>query len=216
MKKNLTQIFILILLITSYIFLNIKLEINNNIEMSIGLITYSLIYLLSSKLINKQKIRECKIDIFTISILFILFFLIISLLSSINIKTTTIIPIRNVFTPNSISINNIKIFYPNLLNLILFPIIFYFSQYIFFVTTEVLDNYTNHFINFLTSILISFILNQIFYVTLTNIISLITNNITINIFLKELTNNFFVVLTSSIILTIISLLLNIKKNKIHQ
>lgn len=213
MKNKNLNIILLIILIVSFMFKSITLNLNKNMELSIGLFLYSTTFIISTIMIKNNKINDCKKTLFKSSLYLLLFYFIITILSNFNIDSTLMISMRNIFTPNIFTINKLTIYYPNLINLFTYLLVFYLSHYIFFVTYEVLEINTNKFISFFVSILIAFILDQIIYTSITNIIPLFSDKITINTFVKELTNNFFICLTTSCLLSLINPLFNIKKEK---
>ena len=213
MKNKNLNIILLIILIVSFMFKSITLNLNKNMELSLGLFLYSITFIISSIMIKNNKISDCKKTLFKSSLYLLLLYFIITILSNFNIDSTLMNSMRNIFTTNNFTINKLTIYYPNLINLFTYLLVFYLSHYIFFVTYEVLEINTNKFISFFVSILIAFILDQIIYTSLTNIIPLFSDKITINTFIKELTNNFFICLTSSCILSLVNPLINIKKEK---
>ena len=213
MKSKNLNIILLIILIVSFMFKSITLNLNKNMELSLGLFLYSITFIISSIMIKNNKISDCKKTLFKSSLYLLLFYFIITILSNFNIDSTLMNSMRNIFTPNNFTINKLIIYYPNLINLFTYLLVFYLSHYIFFVTYEVLEINTNKFISFFVSILIAFILDQIIYTSLTNIIPLFSDKITINTFVKELTNNFFICLTTSCLLSLINPLFNVKKEK---
>ena len=213
MKNKNLNIILLIILIVSFMFKSITLNLNKNMELSLGLFLYSITFIISSIMIKNNKISDCKKTLFKSSLYLLLFYFIITILSNFNIDSTIMNSMRNIFTPNNFTINKLTIYYPNLINLFTYLLVFYLSHYIFFVTYEVLEINTNKYLSFFVSILIAFILNQIIYTSLTNIIPLFSDKITINTFVKELTNNFFICLTTSCLLSLINPLFNVKKEK---
>lgn len=213
MKNKNLNIILLILLIISYMFKGITLNLNKNIELSLGLFLYSTTFIISSIMIKNNKIKDYKKILISSSLYLLLFIFIITILSNFNIYSLLMNSVRNIFTPNNFTINKLTIYYPNLINLFTYLLVFYLSHYIFYVTYEVLEININKYITFFVSILIAFILDQIIYTSLTNILPLFSDKITINNFVKELTNNFFICLTSSCLLSLVNPLFNIKKEK---
>lgn len=213
MKNKNLNIILLILIIISYMFKGITLNLNKNIELSLGLFLYSITFIISSIMIKNNKIKDYKKILISSSLYLLLFIFIITILSNFNIPSLLMNSVRNIFAPNNFTINKLTIYYPNLINLFTYLLVFYLSHYIFYVTYEVLEVNINKYIAFFVSILIAFILDQIIYTSLTNIIPLFSDKITINTFVKELTNNFFICLTSSCILSLVNPLFNIKKEK---
>lgn len=202
-KKNYNYPLILfILVLLSYLFNTINIELYNNATVSIGVALYSLTFLVSSIMIERNKIKECKKYVLSSVKYMILFFGLVTIMCEFDSSNELINSIKNVFTPNTYTINNYSLYYPNVYKLIVYLIVYYFSHYIFFVTYEVSYENVGYLISFLLSILISFILDQMLFTTIYNIPYLFTEKIVVNDFLNILTSNFIVTLLSSIILVL--------------
>lgn len=202
-KKNYNYPLILfILVLLSYLFNTINIELYNNATVSIGVALYSLTFLVSSIMIERNKIKECKKYVLSSVKYMILFFGLVTIMCQFDSSNELINSIKNVFTPNTYTINNYSLYYPNVYKLIVYLIVYYFSHYIFFVTYEVSYENVGYLISFLLSILISFILDQMLFTTIYNIPYLFTEKIVVNDFLNILTSNFIVTLLSSIILVL--------------
>lgn len=202
-KKNYNYPLILfILVLLSYLFNTINIELYNNATVSIGVALYSLTFLVSSIIIERNKIKECKKYVLSSVKYMILFFGLVTIMCEFDSSNELINSIKNVFTPNTYTINNYSLYYPNVCKLIVYLIVYYFSHYIFFVTYEVSYENVGYLISFLLSILISFILDQMLFTTIYNIPYLFTEKIVVNDFLNILTSNFIVTLLSSIILVL--------------
>ena len=200
-KKNYNYPLILfILVLLSYLFNTINIELYNNATVSIGVVLYSLTFLVSSIMIERNKIKECKKYVLSSVKYMILFFGLVTIMCQFDSSNELINSIKNVFTQNTYTINNYSLYYPNVYKLIVYLIVYYFSHYIFFVTYEVSYENVGYLISFLLSILISFILDQMLFTTIYNIPYLFTEKIIVNDFLNILTSNFIVTLLSSIIL----------------
>lgn len=202
-KKNYNYPLILfILVLLSYLFNTINIELYNNATVSIGVALYSLTFLVSSIMIERNKIKECKKYVLSSVKYMILFFGLVTIMCQFDSSNELINSIKNIFTPNTYTINNYSLYYPNVYKLIVYLIVYYFSHYIFFVTYEVSYENVGYLISFLLSILISFILDQMLFTTIYNIPYLFTEKIIVNDFLNILTSNFIVTLLSSIILVL--------------
>ena len=212
-KRNYNYALILfILVLLSYLFNNINVNIYNNASISIGVLLYSLTFLVSSIMIERNKIRDCKKYILSSIKYLILFFIIVTIMCQVNSLNDLINSIKNVFTPNMYSINNFNVYSPDIYKLVVYLIVYYFSHYIFFVTYEVTYENAGYLVAFLTSAIIGFILDQMIFTTVYNIPYLFTNKIILNEFLNTLTSNFIVTLTSSVILLIFVPIFNRKKS----
>ena len=210
-SKNFNYTLILfILIVISYIFNLININIYNNSYLSLGVIFYSLTYLIIFVMIRSYNIKENKKILLSSVKYFMLFMLFITILCQFNSNNELINSIRDVFTPNSYIINNFTLYYPDVYKIIVYLLVYYFSHYIFMVTFEVSEESTGYLVGFLVSILISFILDQMIYGAIYNFPSIIMNNLNIVDFLRTLTSNFIVTLLSSIILLIFVPILNNK------
>lgn len=202
-KKNYNYPLILfILVLLSYLFNTINMKLYNNATVSIGVVFYSLTFLVSSIMIERNKIKECKKYVLSSVKYMILFFGLVTIMCQFDSSNELINSIKNVFTPNIYTINNYSLYYPDFYKLIVYLIVYYFSHYIFFVTYEVSYENVGYLISFLLSILIGFILDQMLFTTIYNLPYLFTEKIVVNDFLNILTSNFIVTLLSSIILVL--------------
>lgn len=209
-KNYTTIIFIFILL--SFILINTNITILNK-PLSIGLILYSITYYITYIIIEKINIKEYKNILKQVIKYILIFYTIITIINSLNITPKE--SIINIFTPNYIIINNYNIYYPNILNLILYLLTFYFTHYIFYIIYEVTKPESNYIIAFIISILISFILDQILYTTTSNIYIIINNIDKYKDFLTTLTSNLMVTLLTSITLTPLTIITNKKTKKLN-
>lgn len=213
MKKNDLNygLVLFILLLISFMFNNINFSFIKGTNLSLGVLIFSFTYLFSFIMVEKLKLKDCKRIIFHTSIYLLIFYLIISILCSLNISPLSE-ELRLIFTPNNFNIKNILIYYFDVKKLLLFLLVFYFSHYIFFVTYDVTKAGSNYFIAFIISILISFILNQMIFNTSYYFNKIIFENYFYKDFLKLLTSNFMVTLFQSFILSLFIPLIN-KINK---
>ncbi|MGN1380562.1 MAG: hypothetical protein ACI4W0_03400 [Bacilli bacterium] len=111
--------------------------------------------------------------------------------------------LRNIFTPNKLAIKSISIYYPNLINLISSILIFYLTHNIFSITFEITKDYTSKTISFIMSILISFIIDQMIYISVISFIPLYNESITLTNYIENLTASFIMIIFTSVIMTII-------------
>ena len=211
-KKNYNYTIILfILILLSYIFNNIDIKIYNNSSISIGVLLYSITFLISYIMIERNKIKDCKKYLLSSIKYIILFFILITIMCQFNSSNELIISIKNIFTPNIYKVNDYNIYYPDIYKLFIYLIVYYFSHYIFFITYEVTYENVGYLLAFIISTLIGFILDQMIFTTLYNIPYLFTNKILLYDFLNTLTSNFIVTLISSILLSLFTPIF--KKNK---
>lgn len=199
-----------ILIVISYIFNLININVYNNSYLSLGVIFYSLTYLITFLMVRSYSIKDNKKILLSSVKYFTLFMFFITILCQFNSNNELINSIRDVFTPNSYNINNFTLYYPDVYKIIVYLLVYYFSHYIFMVTFEVSEESTGYLVGFLVSILISFILDQMIFGAIYNFPFIVMNNLNIIDFLRTLTSNFIVTLLSSVILLIFVPILNNK------
>ena len=218
MKKNYINnygILLFMVLLISFIFINKYIYIAPNLNVNIGLFLYPFTYLLTYIIYNKTNITNTKQTIYFNFKLIIIFYLIISILNTIEGTLSSSLvtdSLRVVFTPNFIYTNNIYIYYPDIVNLLTYIVIYFITHYIFIVTYEAIKDSTNYLLGFTLAIFISFILNQMLYTPLVNIRNLINNTLKYNTLIEMMTANFIVVIFTSIIIIIIYLIYYKKHN----
>ena len=209
-KKSLTYILMLaIAFIISLIISEKLVYIAPHLIISASLIVYSLTFLLTAKLNEEIEIKDTKTILKKIVISTIIFYLLMMIISTIHgIPDTKEITnaLREIFTPNKLTIYKLNIYYPNLINLISSLFIFYLSHNIFSITNEITKDYTSKTISFIISILISFIIDQMIYISLIDFLPLYKSTITLTNYIENLTASFIIVILSSIIMTIIYLI----------
>lgn len=212
-KKNYNYALILfILVLLSYLFNTINVNIYNNASISIGVLLYSLTFLVSSIMIERNKMKDCKKYVLSSIKYLVLFFIIATIMCQVSSSNDLINSIKNVFTPNVYSIYSYNIYYPDIYKLIAYLTVYYFSHYIFFISYEVTYENAGYLVAFLISTLIGFILDQMIFTTVYNFPYLFTNKIVLYDFLNILTSNFIVTLSSSIILLLFVPIFNRKKS----
>ena len=217
MKKNYfnfysTLLFMLALL--SFIVLNKEIYLAPNLSFSASLLIYPFTFLILSKMYNEQSVIKIKKSIYIAFILLLLFYLFISIINSLDsIIDTELISenLKEIFTPNYLTLSKINIYYPELINLLTYSLVFFLSHYIFMVAFEVFDGYTNSFTAYFLAFLLSFVIDQILFIPLTSIKYLVDNTLTYQLFIENLTASFIIVLISSVI-TLIIFLLTKKRN----
>lgn len=200
-----------ILILISYLFNLINVNVYNNSSLSIGVIFYSLTYLVTFKMIKKNKISDNKKILFSSVLYLLLFFVLTTILCQFNSENDLLVSLRNIFAPTSYAINNFTFYYPDVYKIIIYLLVYFFSHYIFMITYDVSEINTGYLVGFLVSMLIGFILDQMLYTTIYYLPDIIMSNLTVIDFLKTLTSNFMVTLLSSIILLIFVPILNINK-----
>ena len=198
-KFNYYSIILYMLLIISCLFNGITIKIGQNLNINIGLIIYSLTFLFTALLFEKHKMKESKKSILSVTILTLIFYIICSLICSLPmIDNEKIEALRNIISPNAIKISSFNLYYPNL-NLIALLIIFLLTHYIFLIIYDLIENNSNYLVGFILAIIISFILDQTFYTSISNFYNIVVNNTSTIDIIKQLTANYFVVICSSVI-----------------
>lgn len=209
-KKSLSYILLLaITFIISLIISEKLVYIAPHLIISASLIVYSVTFLLTAKLNEEIEIKDTKTILKKIVISTIIFYLLMMIINTIHGITDTkeiTNALREIFTPNKLTIYKLNIYYPNLINLISSLFIFYLSHNIFSITNEITKDYTSKTISFIISILISFIIDQMIYISLIDFLPLYKSTITLTNYIENLTASFIIVILSSIIMTIIYLI----------
>ena len=182
--------------------INIYIEKNHILETSLCYIIYPFTFLFIILFNKKNKFKDTHNLIINTSFIYLIFISIITLLNNITSTNDTFtfsIMLKQLFTPNVISINKHIFYYPNLLHFIISPLLFYFSHTSIVILYEAMKQYTNRIIAFFLALFIPFTLEILCYTTLMDLYKKIDFN---NIIL-HLTSNFVIVIVFSIILSII-------------
>lgn len=206
-KKAFTYIILLAFsLLLSTIVSGKLLYIAPHLTISASLLAYAFTFLFTARLNEETNINNTKyifkkivIDI----LIFYLFMIVINSLSGMTSTKEVTESLRNIFTPNKLAIKCISIYYPNLINLISSILIFYLTHNIFSITFEITKDYTSKTISFIMSILISFIIDQMIYISVISFIPLYNESITLTNYIENLTASFIMIIFTSVIMTII-------------
>lgn len=173
-----------------------------NLYVSARLIIYPFTFLVLSLMDNRQSIIRVKRILFYTFILLLVFYLLISIINSIDSVTSTKIVnenLRELFTPNYFIINKMYFYYPDLITLVTYSLILFLSHYIFIVNYDVFGGYVNDKAGYILSYILSFIIDQILFIPLISIKQLIDLTISYKNFIENLTASFIVVMFSTII-----------------
>lgn len=206
-KKVITYIISLAFsLLLSIIVSGKLLYIAPHLTISASLLAYAFTFLFTARLNEETNINNTKyifkkivIDI----LIFYLFMIVINSLSGMTSTKEVTESLRNIFTPNKLAIKCISIYYPNLINLISSILIFYLTHNIFSITFEITKDYTSKTISFIMSILISFIIDQMIYISVISFMPLYNESITLTNYIENLTASFIMIIFTSVIMTII-------------
>lgn len=206
-KKVLTYISLLgFTFLLSIIVSGKLLYIAPHLTISASLLAYAFTFLLTAKLNEETNIDNTKNILKKIvigTLIFYLFMIVINSISGITSTKEITESLRNIFTPNKLAIKSINIYYPNLINLISSVLIFYLTHNIFSVTFEITRDYASKPISFIMSILISFVIDQMIFISVTDFIPLYKDTLTLTNYVENLTASFIIVILSSIMMTII-------------
>ncbi len=206
-KINNTSSILIIFLILCYTFQGKIVNIAPSLNISISLLLYPLTFILILIIYQKHGILESKKSIMLSALLLFTYILISSLLCNFNSITSGNAiseSLRDVFTPKNITFYNLHIYYPNILNTLLFLIVYILSHYIFITLYDGIKDNSNKYIGLILSLLIASILDQIMYLPISYIPSLLDKTISITELVKMLTANFIVIIFSSVIILFIS------------
>lgn len=206
-KKAFTYIILLAFsLLLSTIVSGKLLYIAPHLTISASLLAYAFTFLFTAKLNEETNIDNTKNILKKVVIGTLIFYLFMIVINSISGMTSTkevTESLRNIFTPNKLAIKSISIYYPNLINLISSILIFYLTHNIFSITFEITKDYTSKTISFIMSILISFIIDQMIYISVISFIPLYNESITLTNYIENLTASFIMIILTSVIMTII-------------
>lgn len=206
-KKAFTYIILLAFsLLLSTIVSGKLLYIAPHLTISASLLAYAFTFLFTARLNEEMNIDNTKNILKKVVIGTLIFYLFMIVINSISGMTSTkeiTESLRNIFTPNKLAIKSISIYYPNLINLISYILIFYLTHNIFSITFEITKDYTSKTISFIMSILISFIIDQMIYISVISFIPLYNESITLTNYIENLTASFIMIIFTSVIMTII-------------
>lgn len=206
-KKAFTYIILLAFsLLLSTIVSGKLLYIAPHLTISASLLAYAFTFLFTAKLNEETNIDNTKNILKKVvigTLIFYLFMIVVNSLSGMTSTKEVTESLRNIFTPNKLAIKSISIYYPNLINLISSILIFYLTHNIFSITFEITKDYTSKTISFIMSILISFIIDQMIYISVINFMPLYNESITLTNYIENLTASFIMIIFTSVIMTII-------------
>lgn len=206
-KKAFTYIILLAFsLLLSTIVSGKLLYIAPHLTISASLLAYAFTFLFTARLNEETNIDNTKNILKKVVIGTLIFYLFMIVINSISGMTNTkevTESLRNIFTPNKLAIKSINIYYTNLINLISYILIFYLTHNIFSITFEITKDYTSKTISFIMSILISFIIDQMIYISVISFIPLYNESITLTNYIENLTASFIMIIFTSVIMTII-------------
>lgn len=199
-------IVLFMLLLLTILFTEKNIYLAPNLNVNAGLIIYPFTFLLVVLMYKKYNMKYVRKTLYSSFILLFCFYLLMTILNTIDgITSSQIITnsLRNIFTPNSLTINNKFIYYPNIAVLLTFTVVYFISHFIFITVYEAIEGTTNHLIAFILSIMIGFTLDQILFTPLSNIPRIIDNTLSYKSLIEIMTANFIVVIFSSVLMLFI-------------
>ena len=188
------------------------IEPNHILETNITNIIYPFTFILILLYRNKTSFKEAHYGIIKTCFIFMVFMLAVSLLNIIPSSSSSMntdMALKQIFTPNSFTLNKYMFYYPSIINILSYTLLFYFSHTIMIILYEAMEPYTNKFINCALSMFIPLTLDTLCFTTINDVF----NEIEFNTMILHLTSNFVIVIISTLLLSFIYTLIN-KKNKI--
>lgn len=209
--KYLLLTFIIICSIFRY--KTIYLDSSNILEASLSNILYPFTFIFIIMIYKTENFSNAHKTILKTSLIFIIFMIVISILNTIpgNYYSTEIDQaLKQVLTPNFFIIKNHVFYYPNILNVISFTLLYYFSHTLVLILYEAMKEYTNHILAFNLAMFIPFTLDTMCFVIINDIFL----NVEFNKLITDLTSNFIIVIIFTLINTLIYSIIYKKKSKI--
>lgn len=191
----------------------IYIDPSNILQVSLSNFVYPFTFLFIVLIYKKQNFKEAHNTILKTSAIFLLFILLVSILNSIPgnyYATETDLALKEVLTPNYFVIKDTLIYYPNILNVISFTLLYYFSHTLILILYEAMEPYAYKFIAFALSMFIPFTLDTICFVAINDM----AQQLEFNKLIIDLTSNFVIVIIFTLITATIYSLLQKKESKI--
>lgn len=178
------------------------IESNNILEVSLTNIVYPFTYLFTIIILNKTSFKDTHRTIIKTTLFLLIFILLVTTLNNIpgnyHSRENDLYLIK-IFTPNTINIGKNIIYSPNILSLISYILLFYFSHTLIIILYEAMKPYTKKYIAFALAMFIPYALDTIGYIVINDTF----NNIEFYDLINHLTANFVLVIITTIISTII-------------
>ena len=190
----------------------IYIEPSNILEVSVSNFLYPFTFLFIVLIFNNENFKEAHKTIIKTSITFILFIFLVSILNSIPgnyYATETDLALKQVLTPNYFIINNFLVYYPNILNVISFTLLYYFSHVLVIILYEAMEPYVNKNIAFALAMFIPFTLDTLVFTAINDMAMFVEANKLI----IDLTSNFVIVIIFTIITSLLYFIINKIKEK---
>ena len=193
----------------------IYIESSNILEVSLSNFLYPFTFLFIVLIFNNQTFKEAHKTIIKTAITFILFIVLVSILNTIPgnyYSTDTDLALKQVLTPNYFLVNDFLIYYPNLLNILSFTLLYYFSHVLVLILYEAMEPYTYKTLAFALAMFIPFSLDTLVFTAINDM----AMNVEINKLVIDLTSNFVIVIIFTLITSLLYFMINklAKKNKI--
>ena len=206
MKKgfsNLNVILTLFLLVY-IIFVNKFIYLAPNLYVSISLFVYAFTFLIPILIFNKYSLKEAKKAILYSALFVFIFQIVVTILCNIPPHIDNLIidnALRELFTPNTMVINNFVIFYPLLFNFT-FLIVYILSHILLLSIYDAIKSFANMYIGFAIAVFIAFIVDTMFMVPLYHTSDLYYRVAGLIDIIRYLTANFMIVILCSTILAL--------------
>jgi len=188
----------------------IYLDPSNMLEVSLSNFLYPFTFLFIVLIYKKQNFKEAHNTILKTSAIFLMFILLVSILNSIPgnyFSTETDVALKQVLTPNYFIIKDTLIYYPNILNVLSFTLLYYFSHVLVLILYEAMEPYAYKFIAFALAMFIPFTLDTICFVAINDM----SQTVEFNKLIIDLTSNFVIVIIFTLINASIYALIHKKK-----
>ena len=208
MKRNeiYFSIILFLLVLLSFIFIPKTIYLAPKLNISVGVLIYPFTFLVLVLMFKKNNVNYVKESLGATVILLLVFYLLLTILNSIDsVVSSQFISdsLRNVFTPNHLTVGNTFIYYPNIMLLFTYSLVFFITHYIFITIYEAIEGITNYPIAFILAILISFILDQLLFTPLSSLPLLIDKGMNYKQLIELMTANFIIVIFTSVIMLFI-------------
>ncbi len=208
MKRNeiYFSIILFLLVLLSFIFIPKTIYLAPKLNISVGVLIYPFTFLVLVLMFKKNNVNYVKESLGATVILLLVFYLLLTILNSIDsVVSSQFISdsLRNVFTPNHLTVGNTFIYYPNIMLLFTYSLVFFITHYIFITIYEAIEGITSYPIAFILAILISFILDQLLFTPLSSLPLLIDKGMNYKQLIELMTANFIIVIFTSVIMLFI-------------
>ena len=204
-KNNTILILLFILFVIICQIFRIKtiyIEPRHILETSISNIVYPFTFLIIALLRKKNTFDNTHKIIIKTIFTFLIFMFVVTLFNNITpIKNSLDVDIalKKILTPNYLNIGKYVINYPNLLSIIAFILLFYFSHTLIIILIDALEPFTNKYIAYFIAMFIPYTLDVLCFTTIIDVFK----EVNFNVLIMHLTSNFILVIVFTILCTLI-------------